>query len=61
MGLWTLTMLGLAVLVGLDQLLRQTDRPALVARSSQRACQPPQFSETRELGASWWKTAWVAR
>ena len=26
-GLWTLTMLGLVVLVWLDQLLRQTGRP----------------------------------
>jgi hypothetical protein len=29
-GLWTLTILGLVVLVWLDQLLRQTDRPELV-------------------------------
>jgi hypothetical protein len=29
-GLWTLTLLGLIVLVWLDQLLRQTDRPELV-------------------------------
>jgi hypothetical protein len=32
-----------------------------VARSSQRACQPPQLSETRALGASWWKMACVER
>ena len=29
-GLWTLTILGLVVLVWLDQLLRQTGRPELV-------------------------------
>jgi hypothetical protein len=41
---------------------RNSDRPASVARSSQRACQPPQLSETRALGARcWWKIAWIAR
>ena len=40
---------------------RNSDLPAPVARSSQRACQPPQLSETRELGASWWKIVCVAR
>jgi hypothetical protein len=40
---------------------RNSDRPAPVARSSQRACQPPQLSETQALGARWWKIAWIAR
>jgi hypothetical protein len=30
LGLWTLNLLGLVVLVWLDQLLRRTDRPELV-------------------------------
>jgi len=55
-GLWTLTMLGLVVLVWLDQLLRQTDQPELVVLNP-TAFAPVLGAVSTATVGQWWPAA----
>jgi hypothetical protein len=55
-GLWTLTMLGLVVLVWLDQLLRQTGRPELVVLNP-TAFAPVLGAVSTATSGRWWPAA----
>ena len=55
-GLWTLTMLGLVVLVWLDQLPRQTDQPELVVLNP-TAFAPVLGAVSTATVGQWWPAA----